>query len=340
MASTLDLMKQWAISGGNLSNESPLANQFMNVLSQQQAQKARENQMMQQFLMERRMKEEDFQRKVEFAKMFKKQNNEEMQNVEKAMKFFKDSEKELLMKHNNYLTVKSSMEELNEKTKDNQVGFNAFKKVSKAIDSFDKLDSLVSQYIKGRPIKDAADFKQLIPIISQKVNLTADESSEFSSIMANVFDEITRSTKAVHGRAPGQQIMMQTTKEKLRSVFDKNNYKEYSPDWNQKAFRVQFEDVILHDRVRKNIANYEYNRYKNSPLSHIQQNKDLSLAGSILAESPIEVQEDTDTSLEKAMESGEPVFTASEQKVYDEILRRGGTEEDALRTIEKYRGAK
>jgi hypothetical protein len=123
-------------------------------------------------------------------------------------------------------------------------------------------------------------------------------------------------------------------------VFDKNNYKEYSPDWNQKAFRVQFEDVILHDRVRKNIANYEYNRYKNSPLSHIQQNKDLSLAGSILAESPIEVQEDTDTSLEKAMESGEPVFTASEQKVYDEILRRGGTEEDALRTIEKYRGAK
>jgi len=346
MASTLDLIKQWAISGGNLSNESPLANQFMNVLSQQQAQKAKENQMMQQFLMKRRMREEDYQRKVEFAKMFKKENKESKdaeQNAEKAMKFFEKSEKELQTKHNNYLAVKSSMNELNEKTENNEQGFNAFKKISKAIGSFNNFDSLFSKYVEGKPIKDATDFKQLIPIVASKANLTPKESNEFSSIMSNLFDETTRSLKASLGKAPPVTTLIQTTKEKLRGVFDQNNYKNYSPDWNKKAFRVQFEDVELHDRAQKEMADDLLQKYENSPLSYIKQYKDSSLAGNIKAQSSAETsneENDMDALLNNAMQSGEPVFDEKEQKVYNEILKRGGTEEDALKTIEKYRGVK
>jgi hypothetical protein len=75
MSSLMELMKSVAIQqmhNDAQNNGSSLANQFMNQLSQQQAQKAREQEMMQKFLMQRQMKKEDFERQVELGKFLKK----------------------------------------------------------------------------------------------------------------------------------------------------------------------------------------------------------------------------------------------------------------------------
>jgi hypothetical protein len=81
----MELMKSVAIQqmqNDARNNGSGLANQAMNLLSQQQAQKAREQEMMQKFLMQRQMRKEDFERQVEFGKMFKKENKESKDNKE------------------------------------------------------------------------------------------------------------------------------------------------------------------------------------------------------------------------------------------------------------------
>jgi hypothetical protein len=63
MASSNDAM--------NKDHSAPAVNQMMNMLSQEQAQKARQAEAMQKFLMQRQLHKEDFERRVELGKLLK-----------------------------------------------------------------------------------------------------------------------------------------------------------------------------------------------------------------------------------------------------------------------------
>lgn len=152
MSLTTELIKEAMRGANNLSNESPLANQFMNVLSQQQAQKARENQMMQQFLMERRMKEEDFNRKVEFAKMFQTDNQkDDLKKMEKMQSAFeKIEDKKKLDRMSRGLGLMQTVVDL---TEDPQI-VNMLEKLKSSLPLQTKLDEVIKKYVHGMKGKD------------------------------------------------------------------------------------------------------------------------------------------------------------------------------------------
>lgn len=276
MSLTTELIKEAMRGANNLSNESPLANQFMNVLSQQQAQKARENQMMQQFLMERRMKEEDFNRKVEFAKMFS-DTKEGKQQQERENKMIKEQEaKYKKMKPINdelaksYIFTKTSVD-----TIDNAIPIlnsEAFRSAQ--------------EKLKNRIIKTTGLHKMVEYWIASDVNKAGSGMDHLSEQVSNLIKEGKLSQEEVDAITTATNVMKDTTNSLIQSrkqkqglgTFNINLSTKYnaflnSPDSLIEALKQNREEFGKRYIEEYNIAEDKTKLYQGDEMSLVNQER-------------------------------------------------------------------
>jgi len=337
MASALDLMKQWAISGGNLSNESPLANQFMNVLSQQQAQKARENQMMQQFLMDRRLREEDFNRKVEFAKMFQQENKNklsEQDQISKKMSSMRKEEKDLYQLHD-YVTNQTEDIERVINVLDSDAFQSAQKKIKQRMSSDNILRKNIETLANGFNSKQNPSANDIDKIATEVNNLIRlnDFTDEEASAVNMVFNAIKGTTASIlknRGIKAGAQMMKTALSGKGSTFLQspealKQSFENLIPEFNG-IYKTAFES---RSNALKKDPNKEYSITQNDDFNPYKFEKkkrnDLDEVAMMLKE---------------AMDSGEDELSEDEQAYFDYGLSKGASEEEIMQQLAKNRKGK
>lgn len=326
MSLTTELIKEAMRGANSLSNESPLANQFMNVLSQQQAQKARENQMMQKFLMERRMREEDFNRKVEFAKMFQQDNQlKEDERLAKKMSGMRKEEKDLYQLHDYTFNQIEDIRRAIDVT-DGEAFQSAQKKIKQRMSTDNELRKKIENLVNGFNSKhnpSANDIDKIATEVNNLIRLNnfTDEEASSVNMIFNAIKGTTASILKNRGIKAGAQMMKTALSGKGSTFLQspealKQSFEALVPEF-QNIYKTSFES---RENALKNDPNKEYSITMNDNFNPYKFEKK---------------EEDIETILKETMKNEENILSEDEMAYIEYGKSLGMSEEEIMKKLKK-----